>query len=334
MTLKMKRKLGRSGIEVSALGLGCWAIGGTWNFLGSPAGWGKIDENEALQAIEHALDSGVTFFDTAANYGCGQSERILGKAFKGKRDKVVIATKFGYIVDESAKNVYTYGKTEEESEVIGHVRSDLEKSLNRLQTDYIDVYLLHIWGLSIVRALKVRDELEDLVKDGKIRTYGWSTDRTDAVRAFSTSPNCGVVEQNLNIFDGNMGLLTLCEELDLASINRGPLGMGILTGKFTPNSSFGDDDVRKHAQWFAGLKNGHPKKEWLDKLDAIRDILTSNGRTLAQGSLAWIWGQSKQTIPIPGFKTIKQAEENAKAMELGPLTEQQMKEIESILKRM
>lgn len=329
----MKRKLGRSGIEVSALGLGCWQIGGVWNFLDNQAGWGVINETESIKAIHLAVDNGVTFFDTAANYGCGQSERILGKAFKGKRDKVVIATKFGYNVDEATKNVYTYGKSEEESDVTGHVRSDLEKSLKRLRTDYIDVYLLHIWGLSIERALNVREELENLVKEGLIRTYGWSTDRTDAVKAFSTSSNCGVVEQQLNVFDGNMQLLKLCEEIDLASINRAPLGMGILTGKFTPNSSFSNDDMRKHVQWFPGLKNGKPNKDWLDKLDDIKDILTGNGRTLAQGCLAWIWGQSRNTIPIPGFKSVKQAEENAKTMEFGPLSEHQMKEIESILKK-
>lgn len=329
----MKRKLGKSGIEVSALGLGCWAIGGIWNFLGSPAGWGNIDENEAIRAINFALEKGVNFYDTAANYGCGQSERILGKAFKDKRDKIVIATKFGYNVDEANKTVYTYGKSEEESDVMGHVRSDLEKSLKRLQTDYIDVYLLHIWGLTIKRALKVREELEDLVKEGKIRTYGWSTDRTDAVKAFSNTPHSGVVEQQLNIFDGNIELLKLCEEINLASINRAPLGMGILTGKFTRDSGFSNDDVRKHAQWFPGLKNGKPNKDWLDKLNAIRDILTSNGRTLAQGSLAWIWGKSRQTIPIPGFKTLEQAEENIKAMEFGPLTKEQMNEIDHILNK-
>jgi aryl-alcohol dehydrogenase-like predicted oxidoreductase len=327
----MKRKLGRSGIEVSALGLGCWVIGGNWNFLGSLAGWGNIDENEAIRAIHLAVDSDITFYDTAANYGCGQSEEILGKAFKGKRDKVVIATKFGYLVDESTKNVYTYGKSEEDSDVTGHVRIDLEKSLKRLQTDYIDVYLLHIWGLAIERALKVREELENLVKEGKIRTYGWSTDRTDAVKAFSTSPNSGVVEQQLNIFDGNIELLKLCEEMNLASINRGPLGMGILTGKYNPDSSFNDDDVRKHVQWFPGLINGKPNKEWLLALESIKEILTSNGRTLAQGALAWIWARSPVTIPIPGFKTVKQVEENCAAMRFGPLTSRQMEEIDQIL---
>jgi aryl-alcohol dehydrogenase-like predicted oxidoreductase len=192
---------------------------------------------------------------------------------------------------------------------------------------------LHVWGLSIERALEARAILEDLVKEGKVRTYGWSTDRLDAVKAFSTSPNCGVVQQQLSVLDGNMELLALCEERNLASLNRGPLGMGLLTGKFAPDSSFASDDVRHHAQWHPGFKNGRPTQDWLDKLASIREMLTSNGRTLAQGALAWIWARSEKTVPIPGFKTVAQVEENAKAMQLGPLTQEQLKEIDVILGR-
>jgi aryl-alcohol dehydrogenase-like predicted oxidoreductase len=329
----MKRTLGRSGIEVSAVGMGCWAIGGPWNFLGSPAGWSVVDDAESIRAIHTAIELGANFFDTAANYGCGHSERILGQAIKGRRDQVVIATKFGYDVDEINKEVIPYGENEEESDVAAHLRTDVETSLKRLDTDYVDVYQLHVWGLSIERALQARDVLEELVQAGKIRTYGWSTDRPDAVEAFSTSPNCGVVQQQLNIFDGNMELLALCERLDLASINRGPLGMGVLTGKFNPETTFSDDDVRKHAKWFPGLKDGKPSQEWLDALASIREVLTSNGRTLTQGALAWIWGRSGKTVPIPGFKTVEQVEENCKAMQFGPLTSEQLAEIDQILGR-
>ena len=123
----------------------------------------------------------------------------------------------------------------------------------------------------------MREVLEALVTEGKIRTYGWSTDRVDAVRDFAQGPNCGVVQQQLNIFDGDLGLLRLCDELNLASLNRGPLGMGVLTGKFTPDTTFAEDDVRKHADWFGGLKDGGVNQEWLIRLEAIRDILTSDG---------------------------------------------------------
>jgi aryl-alcohol dehydrogenase-like predicted oxidoreductase len=329
----MKRVLGRSGIEVSAVGMGCWAIGGPWNFIGSPAGWSVVDDAESIRAIHTAIELGANFFDTAANYGCGHSERVLGQAVKGRRDQVMIATKFGYAVDEVNKEVTPYDEKEEDSNVAAHLRDDVEASLKRLDIDHIDVYQLHVWGLSIERALQARDVLEELVDAGKIRTYGWSTDRHDAVETFSTSPNCGVVQQQLNIFDGNMELLALCERLDLASINRGPLGMGVLTGKFNPESTFSEDDVRKHANWFPGLKNGTPNQEWLDELYAIREVLTSNGRTLAQGALAWIWARSEKTVPIPGFKTVEQVTENCKAMELGPLTAEQLAEIDQILGR-
>ncbi len=329
----MKRTLGRSGIETSAVGMGCWAIGGPWLMAGSPAGWSTVDDTESTRAIHAALDLGVTFFDTAANYGAGHSERVLGKALEGRRDQVVIATKFGYDLDETARTVVPYGPSEEASSPAPHVRENLEASLRRLGTDYVDVFQLHIWGLEIERALPVRDVLEQLVAEGKIRTYGWSTDRVDAIEAFSTLPACGVVQQNLNIFDGSAELLALAEKLNLASINRGPLGMGMLTGKMTATTTFRDDDVRHSAPWIAGIKNGQPSQAWLDSLESIRQVLTSGGRTLAQGALAWIWGRSPNTIPIPGFRTVAQVQENARSMEFGPLTPAQMAEVDRILGR-
>ncbi len=329
----MKRTLGKSGIEVSAVGMGCWAIGGPWKFLGGEAGWGEIDDDESIRAIHAALDAGATLFDTAANYGCGHSERILGKALRGKRDQAVIATKFGYVVDEAKKNVLPYDGDEEHGDIVSRLRADREASLKRLQTDVIDIFQLHVWGYDLEKSDAVRDELEALVREGKIRTYGWSTDRLDAVQRFAEGPNCGVVQQQLNVFDGNLELLRACDELDLGSLNRGPLGMGILTGKFTPETTFSSDDVRASAEWFAGLKDGKPNPEWLKRLEAIREILTSKGRTLAQGALAWIWGASERTVPIPGFKNVKQVEDNAGAMQFGPLTPDQMSEIDNILGR-
>lgn len=328
------RRLGRSKIEVSALGLGCWAIGGPWTFNGSPAGWSTVDDAESVRALHAAFDAGVTFFDTAANYGAGHSERVLGRAFKDRRDRVVIATKFGQNVDEEAKDVRPYsGVNDEDVDVASHLRSDVRRSLRRLGTDYIDVYQLHVWGLAIERSLAVREVLEDLVREGAIRTYGWSTDRPDAVRAFSTSPNCAVVQQQLSVLDGNDEVLALCEELNLASINRGPLGMGSLTGKFKPETTFPSDDVRHGVEWHPAFKDGKPSQEWLNKLASIRDVLASDGRTLAQGALGWIWARSPVTIPIPGFRNVAQAEENARAMECGPLTPAQMTEIDRILGR-
>lgn len=333
MTAPMMRTLGRSGIRVSALGMGCWAIGGPWTLDGIQSGWSGVDDAESLRAIQRVLDFGVNFFDTAANYGAGHSERLLGRAFKGRRDQVVIATKFGYRVDEEGRKVVRYDVKEEEANVARHLRDDLEGSLRRLDTDFIDVYQLHVWGLAIDRALEAREILEDLVKEGKIRTYGWSTDRLDAIQAFSTGPNCGVVQQQLSVLDGNLALLAYCEQHNLASINRGPLGMGSLTGKFAPDTTFDRDDVRAHAEWHPGFKDGKPRRDWLEKLATIREVLTSGGRTLAQGALAWIWARSPVTVPIPGFKTAAQVEENSRAMEFGPLSADQMAEIDRILGR-
>jgi aryl-alcohol dehydrogenase-like predicted oxidoreductase len=331
MTTTPTRTLGRSGIEVSALGLGCWAIGGPWRFAGAPAGWSQVDDAESLRALRRARELGVTFFDTAATYGTGHSERLLGKAFRGSRDDVVIATKFGFDIDEPARSAVPYDGDEANGDVARRLRGDLQESLRRLQTDYVDVYLLHPGGLRVERALEARDVLDDLVQEGLIRTYGWSSDDTEDVRTFSTHPGCGVVEQALSIMEGNADLLALCEELGLGSINRAPLGMGLLTGKFSASSTFAPDDVRHAVQWHPGFADGRPTQEWLDRLAAIRDVLTSDGRTLAQGALAYLWARSPVTVPIPGFKTVAQVEDNCGALAHGPLTAAQRTEIETIL---
>jgi aryl-alcohol dehydrogenase-like predicted oxidoreductase len=313
--------------------MGCWAIGGPWTLAGAQAGWGIVDDTESTRAIHAALEHGAGFFDTAANYGAGHSERVLGQALEGRRGQAVVATKVGHKVDEAGRRVDFYGTTEAESDVAVHLRADLESSLRRLRTDYVDVYLLHVWGLSIERALEAREVFEALVREGKIRTYGWSTDRTDAIAAFSTGPGCGVLEQELNVFTGNAELTALAEKLNLGNLARAPLGMGVLTGKITAETRFGDSDVRQKVDWFAGIKDGRANQEWLAALESIRGILTSKGRTLAQGALAWIWGRSRNTVPIPGFRTVAQVEENAKAMEFGPLAPDQMAEIDRILGR-
>lgn len=330
----MQRILGRSGIAVSAVGMGCWAIGGVWTYNGRPAGWGEVDDAESIRAIHAALDMGVTLFDTAANYGCGSSERILGQAIKGRRDKVIIATKFADDVDEAGKNAAPYNGDGETGPIAEHLREDCEASLQRLDTDYIDLYQLHAGGYDVEKSAEIRLVLEELVAEGKIRTYGWSTDRIAAIRAFAQGPNCSAVQQQLNIFTGDLDLLHLCDELNLASLNRAPLGMGILTGKFSPATRFTNDDVRSVAgDWFPGFAGSGVNPQWLDQLEAVREILTSDGRTLAQGALAWLWGASSRTVPIPGFRNVQQVNDNAGAMAKGALTAAQMAEINKITGR-
>lgn len=327
----MKRLLGRSGIEVGAVGMGCWAIGGPWTFLGGPGGWGEVDDRESMRAIAAALDGGANLFDTAANYGAGRSERVLGAALAGRRHRAVIATKFGYRVDERKGAVSTYGPSESESDVAPRIRADLEASLRRLGTDYVDIYLLHVWGLSLDRAMECVPVLEALASEGKIRTYGWSTDRADAIGAFASSPRCGVVEQQLSVMDRKSEVLDLCGALGLGSLDRGPLAMGVLTGKYGADARFGEDDFRRNASWHPAFRNGSPSPEWLAALDSIRQILTSGGRTLAQGALAGIWAMSPLAVPIPGFRTVAQAAENCRAMEFGPLSADELADLRRIL---
>jgi aryl-alcohol dehydrogenase-like predicted oxidoreductase len=327
------RTLGHSGIEVSAMGLGCWAIGGPFNYDGRPAGWGGIKDEDSIRAIHRALELGVTFFDTANVYGCGHSEEVLSKALAGRRNEVVLATKFG--------NTWAPGTLEghaAEQVTAAEIRRQLEDSLWRLQTDRIDLYQFHLWGFPAAEGGPVRETLEALVAEGKIRGYGWSTDLLENVRVFAEGAHCIAVQQQLNVIEGHPGgntegILALCEARNLASLNRAPLAMGILTGKFTPATSFAADDVRSKVEWFGGFQGGKPNPEWLKRIEALREVLTSGGRTLTQGALAWLWGRSTKTIPIPGFKTLAQAEENARAMEFGPLTAAQMRQIDTILGR-
>ncbi|HEY3476431.1 MAG TPA: aldo/keto reductase [Anaerolineales bacterium] len=322
-TKAFHRTLGRSGLQVSAMGLGCWAIGGPWTWLDGPGGWGDIEDNESIRAIHAALDLGINFFDTAANYGTGHSERVLARALGGKRDKAVIATKFGFHVDESAKRV-----TFRRDDHLLHVRGECEASLRRLNTDVIDLYQLHVWDYPLEKVPAMIELLESLVSEGKIRHYGWSTDSVDGARLFAEGKHCVAIQHDLNVILDAPDMLKLCGELDLASINRSALARGALSGKYTKDTVFPQNDVRNDS-W----SRDHFFAPTLDQLDAIREILTSNGRTLVQGALAWIWARSEKTIPIPGFRTVAQVEENAKAMELGPLTPEQMKEIDSLLGR-
>src|SRR5688572_21159436 len=194
----LKRTLGKSKLEVSAVGMGCWAIGGPWTWAQPgneplPAGWGTTDDDESIRAIQAALDMGVDFFDTAANYGAGHSEVVLGRALKGKRDKVVIATKFGHIVNEEKKTVYG-----DADQIIKNVRTDVENSLRRLQTDCIDIYQLHEGGYDPKLALELQPVLEELVSAGKIRWYGWSTDLVDRVGEFAKGVHCTSIQFRLN----------------------------------------------------------------------------------------------------------------------------------------
>lgn len=329
MTTKFTRTLGRSNIEISALGMGCWAIGGPFWAGEIPLGWGEVDDSESTRAIHAAITMGVTFFDTANVYGAGHSEIVLGKALAGHRDQVVIATKFNAVFDETTRQV-----TGSDSTPAG-IRNACEDSLRRLQTDYIDLYQFHDNGFPPEKAGPIRNTLEQLLADGKIRAYGWSTDFPASAEFFARGQHCATIQAELNVLDDNPAIVALCEKHNLGLINRGPLAMGLLTGKYVGGIKPSSDDVRgeKSPEWMKYFINGQPSPEYSQKVGAVREILSSGGRTLAQGALAWLWARSPRTIPIPGFRTVKQVEENARAMEFGPLTKEQFLEIEKLLGR-
>jgi aryl-alcohol dehydrogenase-like predicted oxidoreductase len=319
------RTLGRSKIAVSAVGMGCWAIGGPAWRDGNPIGWGQVDDHESIRAIQRALELGVTFFDTANIYGAGHSERVLGRALAGRRDSVVIATKFGNLFDEERKQAVGHS-AEPQS-----IREQCEASLRRLQSEYIDLYQFHLGGYDMDAAERARETLEQLVTEGKIRCYGWSTDDAERAALFARGEHCAAIQQRFNIFEGNADVLALCEREHLASIIRSPLGMGLLTGKFSADSTLPADDVRSQSGRQGLFQGGRPNPEFLQKVEALREVLTADGRTLAQGALGWLWARSPVTIPIPGFKSVAQVEENAGAMRYGPLIQAQMQQIEQIL---
>jgi aryl-alcohol dehydrogenase-like predicted oxidoreductase len=324
----LTRRLGKSDIEVSALGMGCWAIGGPWIWEQPgedpfPAGWGNVDDHESIRAIRAALDLGINFFDTAANYGAGHSETILGQAIGTRRDQVVIATKFGHVVDEERKVVY-----KDDAQVLKNLRQDCENSLRRLGTDYIDIYQFHEASYDPDLAPAVMEILEELVTGGKIRYYGWSTDLPDRAAIFSNGQHCTAIQFALNIIHDNPEMRTLCGESDLGGINKSPLNKGVLTGKFSPDSTFPDNDIRHGLNFKEGVA-----AERLQQVDDLREVLTSQGHTLAQAALAYIWALDKRMVPIPGFKTVQQVEENSGTMQLGPLIEEQMEQIAKILNK-
>ncbi|MEU2419628.1 aldo/keto reductase [Streptomyces sp. NPDC007851] len=321
------RALGRSGIRVSALGFGCWAIGGEWQDAdGQPLGWGRVDDEESVRAVHRALDLGVTFFDTADTYGAGHSERVLGRALGKRRDEVVVATKWGNVFDEQTRTLTGADDSP------AYVRRALTASLRRLGTDHVDLYQLHLSDADPARAAELRDVCEELVGEGLIRGYGWSTDDPDRAAVFAEGPHCTAVQHTLNVLQDAPELIALSEELELAAVNRSPLAMGLLGGRRT---GAGAGDIRSRPPaWLPGFGDGAgADAAWVERIESVRSVLTSGGRTLAQGALAWIWARGPRTVPIPGFRSVAQAEENAGALAKGPLTAAQLAEIDRLLGR-
>jgi aryl-alcohol dehydrogenase-like predicted oxidoreductase len=321
-----RRPLGRSGLSAGSIGLGCWAIGGHFTLNGKPDGWGEVDDEQSIRAIHLGLEMGASLIDTADAYGTGHSEEVIGRALSGRRGDAIIATKFGYTYDRTARALVGTDVSP------AYIERACAASLQRLGTDYIDLYQIHVGELSDDQADSAGDTLEKLTEKGAIRFWGWSTDNAAAAKRMMKFPNFVAVQQELNVFTDGPEMLAMCEENNLASLNRSPLAMGFLTGKFSPETRLPPSDVRAAGHtWVQFFEDGRPRADYLDRLAHVRELLQTGGRTLAQGALGWILARSPNTFPIPGFKTGAQVRENLAALEMGPLSAATMAEIGDLL---
>jgi aryl-alcohol dehydrogenase-like predicted oxidoreductase len=320
------RRLGRTELTAGAIGIGTWAMGGPcFSPSGSPIGWGAVDDDESVAAVRRAMELGATLIDTADVYGAGHAEEVVGRAVAGHRDEVLIATKWGNRFDPVTR------VADGQDDDPGYVRQAVLGSLGRLGTDRVDILQLHI-RTSVGRALDLAAQCEALLDEGLIRAYGWSTDDPARIEAFATAGRAGVVQHELSVLHDNAVVLDLCERYDLGSLNRSPLAMGLLSPKFTADSVLPADDVRGMApEWLRWFRDGRPSPRWLARRDAVADVLTSSGRSLVQGALAWICARSQRSIPIPGLRTVAQAEENLGTLAKPPLTAEEIGQIAELL---
>lgn len=309
------------------LGMGCWAIGGPLWAGDAPLGWGDVDDEESISAIHAAIDRGARYFDTASVYGAGHSETVLGAALKG-RDDIVISTKIGNRFDEATKQATGAISTRDEAV------AEIEGCLRRLGREHIDMIFLHLNEMPPEEAAPIFDALEAARATGKIGAFGWSTDFPDSASAYAGLPGFTAVQHTMNLWFPARQVLSVIEHHGLLSVNRMPLAMGVFSGKYTANSTLQPSDIRNNRfDWMEYFQGGQVVPEVLAMLEAVRELLQTGGRSVAQGALGWIWARSANTCPIPGFRTVEQAEQNAAALEFGALPESVMTEIEALIER-
>jgi len=305
------RTLGPKGPAVSAVGLGCMSMTDMY---------GQADAAECVATLERAIDLGVTFWDTADMYGPHRNEELLGRVLAGRRDKVFLATKFGFVPDPgSARGVRIDGSP-------AYVARAVEGSLSRLQTETIDLYYLH----RIDRETPIEDTmgaLADLVKAGKIRHIGLSECSAATLeRACKVHPITAVQsEYSLWTRDPDEnGVLDACRRLGVGFVPYSPLGRGFLSGDIRSPADFEKGDFRRHAPRFQGENFTRN----LDLVDKVRAIAAAKGCTASQLALAWTMAQWAHVVPIPGTKRRSRLEENAAAAEV-TLTAADLAEIEA-----
>jgi aryl-alcohol dehydrogenase-like predicted oxidoreductase len=306
-----KRRLGRDGPEVSAIGLGC--MGMSEFYVGG-------SEQESIATIHHALDRGVTFLDTADMYGWGANEELVGRAIAGRRDEVFLATKFGNVRGPNGEFLGVRGDPE-------YVRSACEASLRRLNVEVIDLYYQH----RVDQTVPIEDtvgEMSRLKEEGKVRFLGLSEAAPRTIRAaYATSPITAVqTELSLWSRDAEAEVLPTVRELDIGYVAYSPLGRGFLTGQFKSPSDFAEDDFRKNHPRF----QGENFQKNLDLVTEVGKMAEEKGCTTAQLALAWVLAQGDDIVPIPGTKHVKYLDQNIGALDV-ELSDEDLKRLDAIL---
>lgn len=307
------RKLGKSGIEVTKIGIGLWAAGGS--------SWGLTDDQESLDAIDAALDAGITFFDTADVYGSGHSEDLLGQAMRGRRDRFIVATKIGWQGFDADRNQSAY-------DTVDKLVEGVETNLRRLQTDYVDVIQSHIDFREPTMEVFV-EGFQKLQRDGKVRAYGVSTSDLEYLQAFNADCGCATLQTDYSVLNrtAEKEIFPYCQQHDIGVVVRGPLAMGTLTGKFGPDTRFSEGDFRR--RWH---ENPDEYQIFLDDLEKVRRLSPlADGRTMAQLALQFVMAHPAVTVAIPGAKTRRQLADNVEAALLPALALDELAQIDAVV---
>ncbi len=312
-----KRKLGKSNLEVSALGLGCMGMSSAY---GPPA-----DKDEMIQLIRIAHDRGVTHFDTAEAYGPFTNEELVGEALQPIRDRVVIATKFGFDIDLATGK--RGGGTDSRPE---HIKEVAEASLKRLRTDVIDLFYQHRVDPD-VPIEDVAGAVKELIAQGKVKHFGMSEAGVQTIRRAHTVQPVTAVQSEYSLFwrGPEAELLPALEELGIGFVPFSPLGAGFLTGKIDENTKFDPTDFRNIVPRFSP----EARKANMVLVDLVKAVAERKGATPAQVALAWLLAQKPWIVPIPGTTKLHRLEENLGAVNV-ELTEKDLKQIEETASRL